>query len=123
MDYILEDFNPDQIEEFLFIPKISKGLPGSVKGILMEKLDSYLIELEDLMKSKSDETFKQVIETYKKQSKVYALALRQLEEFKDYKIKKQHVFSLTYRYQNVNDSDDDNETNIHMIGLGYKYKF
>ena len=41
----------------------------------------------------------------------------------DYKIKKQHVFSITYRYQNVNDSDDDNETNIHMIGLGYKYKF
>ena len=37
------------------------------KKLLMEKLDSYLIELEDLMKTKSDETFKQVIETYKKQ--------------------------------------------------------
>ena len=41
----------------------------------------------------------------------------------DYKIKKQHVFSLTYRYQTVNSGDDDNETNIHLIGLGYKYKF
>ena len=37
------------------------------KKLLMEKLDSYLIELEDIMKTKSDETFKQVIETYKKQ--------------------------------------------------------
>lgn len=41
----------------------------------------------------------------------------------DYKIKKQHVFSLTYRYQNVNNDDDDNEANSHLIGLGYKYKF
>lgn len=42
------------------------------KKLLMEKLDSYLIDLEELMKSKSDETFRQVIETYKKQ----------IEEFK-----------------------------------------
>jgi len=41
----------------------------------------------------------------------------------DYKIKKQHVLSLTYRYQTVNSNDDDGEGNIHMIGLGYKYKF
>jgi long-subunit fatty acid transport protein len=41
----------------------------------------------------------------------------------DYKIKKQHVFSLTYRYQNVNSDDDDNEGNSHLIGLSYKYKF
>ena len=41
----------------------------------------------------------------------------------DYKLKKRHIFSLTYRYQNVNSNDEDNETNIHLIGLGYKYKF
>ena len=41
----------------------------------------------------------------------------------DYKIKKQHVLSLTYRYQNVGSSDDDNDVNSHMIGLGYKFKF
>jgi long-subunit fatty acid transport protein len=41
----------------------------------------------------------------------------------DYKIKKRHVLSLTYRYQTVNSNDDDNEGNCHMIGLGYKYKF
>ena len=41
----------------------------------------------------------------------------------DYKVKKRHVFSLTYRYQTVNSNDDDNEVNCHMIGLGYKFKF
>ena len=41
----------------------------------------------------------------------------------DYKIKKRHVLSLTYRYQSVNSNDDDNEVNCHMIGLGYKFKF
>ena len=41
----------------------------------------------------------------------------------DYKLKKRHIFSLTYRYQNVNSNDEDNETNVHLIGLGYKYKF
>lgn len=41
----------------------------------------------------------------------------------DYKIKKRHVLSLTYRYQSVNSNDDDNEANCHMIGLGYKFKF
>jgi hypothetical protein len=40
----------------------------------------------------------------------------------DFKIKKQHVLSLTYRYQRVNNDDDDHETNSHLIGLGYKYK-
>lgn len=41
----------------------------------------------------------------------------------DYKIKKKHVFSLTYRYQNISGDDDDREANSHLIGLGYKYKF
>ena len=41
----------------------------------------------------------------------------------DYKVKKRHVFSLTYRYQTVKSNDDDNEANCHMIGLGYKFKF
>ena len=40
----------------------------------------------------------------------------------DYKLKKKHVFSLTYRFQNVTGSDD-NEVNSHLIGLGYKFKF
>lgn len=41
----------------------------------------------------------------------------------DYKYRKQHVFSLTYRYQTVNGDDDDNEVNSHLIGFGYKFKF
>lgn len=41
----------------------------------------------------------------------------------DYKIKKKHVLTLNYRYQNVGDNDDDNDVNSHTIGLGYKYKF
>lgn len=41
----------------------------------------------------------------------------------DYKYQKKHVFSLTYRYQNVNSNDDDNDVNSHMIGLSYKLKF
>ena len=40
----------------------------------------------------------------------------------DYKYQKKHVFSLTYRYQNVNSGDDDNDVNSHMIGLSYKLK-
>lgn len=41
----------------------------------------------------------------------------------DYKYKKQHVFALTYRYQNVNNDDDDQDVNSHLIGLSYKFKF
>lgn len=41
----------------------------------------------------------------------------------DYKYKKKHVFSLTYRFQNVNNDDDDNDANSHLIGFSYKYKF
>ena len=37
-------------------------------------------------------------------------------------IKKTHNFKLFYRYQLVN-GDDDGEPNIHMLGLGYTYKF
>lgn len=41
----------------------------------------------------------------------------------EYKYQKKHIFTLTYRYQNVNAEDDDLETNRHLIGIGYKYKF
>ena len=41
----------------------------------------------------------------------------------DYKYKKYHVFSLSYRFQNVNSADDDDDLNSHLIGLGYTYKF
>lgn len=39
----------------------------------------------------------------------------------EYKIQKKHILSLTYRFQDVH--DDDDESDIHMIGLGYEYKF
>ena len=38
-------------------------------------------------------------------------------------IKKTHEFKLYYRYQTVNSNGDDDEPNIHMVGLGYTYKF
>lgn len=38
-------------------------------------------------------------------------------------IKKTHEFKLFYRYQTVNRHGDDDESNIHMLGLGYTYKF
>lgn len=41
----------------------------------------------------------------------------------EYKHMKKHVFSLTYRFQKINEDDDDLETNSHLIGLSYKYKF
>lgn len=41
----------------------------------------------------------------------------------DYKLQKKHVFSLIYRFQNINGNDDDNDLDSHLIGLGYKYKF
>ena len=42
----------------------------------------------------------------------------------EWKLSKQHVFQLAYRYQTVNnDDDDDGDTNSHLIGLGYKFKF
>lgn len=41
----------------------------------------------------------------------------------DYKLTKQHVFSLYYRYQTVRDDGFDNEPNRHVLGVGYKFKF
>lgn len=41
----------------------------------------------------------------------------------DWKISKQHSVGAFYRYQNVRNDDDDNEPNIHLIGVGYKFKF
>ncbi len=41
----------------------------------------------------------------------------------DWKLSKQHSIGAFYRYQNVRNDDDDNDPNIHMIGLGYKFKF
>lgn len=41
----------------------------------------------------------------------------------EHSVKKKHNFKVFYRYQFVNDSDDDGEPNIHMLGMGYTYKF
>jgi outer membrane autotransporter protein len=38
----------------------------------------------------------------------------------DYKWRKQHVFGLSYKYQNVRDDEDSNR---HILGISYKYKF
>ncbi len=41
----------------------------------------------------------------------------------DWKLSNQHSIGAFYRYQNVRNDDDDNDPNIHMIGIGYKFKF
>ena len=41
----------------------------------------------------------------------------------DWKLSSQHSLGFFYRYQNVRNDDDDNEPNIHLLGLGYKFKF
>ena len=41
----------------------------------------------------------------------------------DWKLSKQHSLGFFYRYQHVYDNEDDLEPNIHMLGLGYKFKF
>lgn len=41
----------------------------------------------------------------------------------DWKLSKQHSVGAFYRFQYVRSDDDDYEPNIHMIGLGYKFKF
>jgi len=41
----------------------------------------------------------------------------------DHTIKKTHNFKIYYRYQAVNNKGGDNEPDIHMLGLGYTYKF
>ena len=38
-------------------------------------------------------------------------------------IKKKHSFELFYRYDLMNDHGDGDDPNIHMLGLGYTYKF
>jgi hypothetical protein len=40
----------------------------------------------------------------------------------DWKIARQHVVGLYYRYQKTYDDDDD-EPNCHILGVTYKYKF
>ena len=39
----------------------------------------------------------------------------------DHSLKKKHNFKLYYRYQLSGSSSD--EPNIHMVGMGYTYKF
>ena len=41
----------------------------------------------------------------------------------DHSIKKAHNFKLYYRYQTVSNHGSSDEPNIHMLGLGYTYKF
>ena len=41
----------------------------------------------------------------------------------DWKLSKQHSLGAFYRYQTVGSTDDDFDSNIHLIGLGYKFKF
>ena len=41
----------------------------------------------------------------------------------DWKLSKQHSIGAFYRYQHIRNDDDDNEPSIHMIGIGYKFKF
>ena len=41
----------------------------------------------------------------------------------DWKIAKKHSLGIFYRYQHVYGDDEDLEPNIHMLGLGYKFKF
>ena len=41
----------------------------------------------------------------------------------DHSIQKKHAFKLYYRYQAMNGRGNSSETDIHMLGLGYTYKF
>ena len=41
----------------------------------------------------------------------------------EHTMKKTHNFKLFYRYQRVNGHGSDDEPNIHLMGLGYTYKF
>ena len=41
----------------------------------------------------------------------------------EHSLKKKHVFSVFYRGQFVNNNGKDDESNIHMLGLGYTFKF
>lgn len=41
----------------------------------------------------------------------------------DHSIQKKHAFKLYYRYQAMNGRTNSSETDIHMLGLGYTFKF
>ena len=41
----------------------------------------------------------------------------------DWKLNKKHVFTLDYRYQYLRNDEPNGDPNIHIIALGYKYKF
>ena len=41
----------------------------------------------------------------------------------DWKFSKSHSVGMFYRYQHVYNDDDDQDSNIHLIGVGYKFKF
>jgi len=41
----------------------------------------------------------------------------------NYKIKKTHYLQAFYRYQHILHEEDDDDANIHLIGLGYTFKF
>ena len=41
----------------------------------------------------------------------------------EHSIKKKHVFKAYYRGQFINASVNDDDTNIHLLGMGYTYKF
>lgn len=47
--------------------KYLKHMLDLYKDELIKKLDAYLLDLEEILKNKSDETFKQIVETYKSQ--------------------------------------------------------
>ena len=41
----------------------------------------------------------------------------------DWKVKKVHTLSFYYRYQDIRNDDFDGEPDMHVIGVGYKFKF
>ena len=41
----------------------------------------------------------------------------------DWKQSKHNVFTLAYRYQDVRNDDDDYEPDMHVVAVGYTYKF
>lgn len=41
----------------------------------------------------------------------------------DWKLSKLHSVGAYYRYQSVHNDDDDYEPNLHLVGVGYKFKF
>ena len=41
----------------------------------------------------------------------------------EWKIRKVHTLNFYYRYQDIRNDDFDSEPDMHILGLGYKYKF